>query len=80
MSNLEKYKNVFMEVFEVDENVLNESFTFNDVEMWTSVAHLSLVTELENAFDIMFDSEDILNYGSYLNGIEILKKYGVSFE
>ena len=36
-----------------------------------------LISELEDAFDIMFESEDILHYGSYENGKAILRKYGV---
>ena len=79
MDNLQKYKDVFTRVLNVNEAVLDERFTFKDVPQWDSVAHLSLISELEDAFDIMFESEDILHYGSYLNGIEILKKYGVTF-
>ena len=77
MSNLKKYKEVFCNVLSVPESVLNETFTFHDVEAWDSMAHFTLIAELEDAFDVMFDTEDILHYGSYLNGIEILKRYGV---
>ena len=77
MTNLEKYNKIFTEVLGVSEGVLNESFTFKDVPQWDSVAHLSLISELEDAFDVMFESEDILHYGSYENGKKILAKYGV---
>lgn len=79
MGALEKYKQVFCDSFGVGEEVLNENFTFHDVPEWDSVAHLALVSNLEDAFDVMFDSNDILHYGSFLNGIEILKRYGVDF-
>ena len=79
MSNIEKYKDIFVRVLDVSPEALNEHFTFKDVEQWDSVAHLSLISELEDAFDVLFDSKDILHYGSYLNGIEILKRYGVEF-
>ena len=77
MTNLEKYNKIFVDVLGVNESVLNEKFTFKDVEQWDSVAHLSLISELEDAFDVMFESEDILHYGSYENGKIILEKYGV---
>ena len=80
MTNLEKYKSVFKKTFNVKEEVLDETFTFKDVKVWDSVAHLSLISELEDCFDVMFEADDILHYGSYLNGIEILKGYGVDFE
>lgn len=77
MDNLKKYNEIFCQVFSVNEDVLNEEFTFKNIPQWDSVAHLSLISELEDGFDVIFESEDILNYGSYLNGIEIMKRYGV---
>lgn len=79
MDNLVKYNDVFCRVLNVSESVLNEKFTFKEVSQWDSVAHLSLISELEDEFDVLFESDDILHFGSYLNGIEILKKYGVVF-
>lgn len=79
MNNLKKYNNVFCRVLNVDESVLNEKFTFKNVPQWDSVAHLSLISELEDEFDVLFESEDILHYGSYDNGKRILEKYGVTF-
>ena len=32
---------------------------------------------LEDEYDILFDTDDILKFNSYLTGIDILKKYGV---
>ncbi len=78
MTNLEKYNQVFMRVLGVGEAALNDAFTFKDVPQWDSVAHLSLISELEETFDVMFESEDILHYGSYENGKKILGRYGVS--
>lgn len=80
MSNLEKYQSIFKRIFSVDESELNESFTFKNIEKWDSLVHISLISELEDAYDVLFETEDILHYGSYLNGIEILKRYGVEFE
>jgi acyl carrier protein len=38
---------------------------------------LSLIAEFEEAFDIMFDPEDIMEMTSYGKGKKILKKYEV---
>ena len=77
MTNLEQYNKIFMDVLGADETQLNESFTFKDVLQWDSVAHLSLISELEEAFDVMLEPDDILHYGSYENGKKILEKYGI---
>ncbi len=80
MTNLEKYAQIFCDVLSVPADALGESFTFRDVPQWDSVAHLTLISELEEAFDVMFDSEDILHYGSYENGKKILARYGVDLD
>lgn len=77
-SNLEKYNQVFVETFEVEVSELNKEFSLENVDNWDSVTQLSLVSELEDAFDIMIDSEDILNFKSYAEGKNILQKYEVS--
>lgn len=79
MDNLQKYNDVFCKVLNVNAEVLDGNFTFKAVPQWDSVAHLSLISELEETFDVFFESEDILHYGSYENGKEILKRYGVEF-
>ena len=77
---IDKYRKIFTEIFEVPEDTLGESFTFKNVEAWDSMTHLTLISELEAAFDVMFETTDILHFGGYLNGMEILKRYGINFE
>lgn len=79
MTNIEKYNNIFISAFSVEETDLNETFTILDVAKWDSVAHMALIANLEEAFDVMFETDDIIGFGSYLHGIEILKGYGIEF-
>ena len=79
MTNKEKYQKIFCELFDVEKSSLDGNFTFANVNSWDSMAHLSLISELEDAFDVMFETDDILHFGGYLNGIEILTRYGVEF-
>ena len=80
MSNLEKYKQIFTDVFQTGEEALNESFTFRDVDKWDSLTHLTLISELENTFDVMFETDDILHFGGFENGKTILARYGVDMD
>ena len=56
----QKYRDVFKEVFGVQENILNDTFSKNCVKDWDSVHQLNIIASLEDAFDIMFDPEDIM--------------------
>lgn len=80
MNNLEKYNNAFIETFEITEDQL-AGLKYQDIEAWDSVGHMGLVAALEDAFDIMMDTDDIIDFNSYEKGKEILAKadYGVEF-
>ena len=77
MENLEKYNNAFIEVFGAKAEELNDSYSKETVVEWDSVHQLSLISQMEDAFDIMFDPEDIMEMTSYANGKALLKKYDV---
>lgn len=71
--NKERFDKIIMDVFEVDS--VDESMTRENTEKWDSLLHLTLVTAIEDEFDIMLDTEDILNLNSYASGLEIIAKY-----
>ena len=77
MENIEKYNNAFVQVFGAKAEELNDNYGKETVGEWDSVHQLSLIAEFEEAFDIMFDPEDIMEMTSYAKGKEILKKYEV---
>lgn len=77
MENLEKFNNAFVQVFGAKPEDLNDNYGKETVDEWDSVHQLSLITEFEEAFDIMFDPEDIMEMTSYAKGKDILKKYEV---
>ena len=77
MENIEKYKNAFMQAFGTKAEELNDQYGKDTVEEWDSVHQLSLVAELEEAFDMMFDPEDIMEMTSYAKGKDLLKKYEI---
>lgn len=77
MNNLELYKGVFMNIFNIKESELNENFNACQVERWDSVNQMALVGEIEDAFGIMLEIEDIVEFTSYEKGKDILKKYQV---
>ena len=79
MTNLEKYNQIFAEVFCVDVSQLGLGFNSQNVDGWDSVRQLSLTTAVEDAFDIMLDAEDIIDFNSYEKGKAILAKYDIAF-
>lgn len=76
MTNLEKYDRVFIENLGVEKDQLNE-LNYQDIPAWDSIGHMTLIGALEETFDIMMDTDDIIDFSSYKKGKELLKKYDV---
>jgi len=76
MSNKEKYVEAFTESFEIPAEEV-ENLKYQDIPAWDSVGHMSLIAALEDAFDIMMDTDDIIDFDSFEKGMELLKKYDI---
>lgn len=79
MSNLEKYNQAFLTALSIDESRLSPDLKYQDITEWDSVGHMALVAALEDAFHIMLETDDIIDFNSYKKGQEILSKYNVFF-
>ncbi len=71
--NLEKYKTSFIEALEISPDVVNDKLEYNSISEWDSIGHMSLISSLEESFDITFETDDIIDFSSFTKGIEILK-------
>ncbi len=56
---------------------IDASTTAADLPAWTSVTHLSLILELERAFNVRFDNAEVASLGSVGAIIEALAAKGV---
>jgi len=79
MTNYEKYVHSFVENFEVEE-VQVKGLTYQSVDNWDSIGHMNLIASLEDDFDIMMETDDIIDFSSFEKGIEIMAKYGVDIQ
>ena len=71
----DKIDKVFLEALGF-ENLDDKSILkYNEIEGWDSVAHMTLVAGLEDAFDCMLDMDDIIDMSSYDKVVEIMAKY-----
>jgi acyl carrier protein len=78
MTNIDKYLQVFCETLQITEDKL-DGLKYQDVDLWDSVGHMTLVAALEDAFDIMLETDDIIELSSFEKGKEILLKYDIKF-
>ena len=78
MENKKKYDNAFLDSFDIDETaVVIEDLEYESIVEWDSVGHMGLIAEIEEAFNIELEMDDVIDFSSYVKGKEILKKYNV---
>jgi acyl carrier protein len=80
MRNIDELKEIFATIFEEKMENINDEFSPETTDKWDSVNQMSLVTAMENKFDILIDIDDIYEMTSFATVVEVLKKYGVEFK
>ena len=58
MTNLEKYKKTYTESLSLSLDFKVEDLEYNAIPEWDSIGHMTLVSAIEDEFDIMLDAED----------------------
>jgi acyl carrier protein len=80
MSNEDALKNAFCEGLGVTADTIDwDTLEYRGIEQWDSVAHMQVVAEIEDAFDIMLDIDDVIAMADFKVTKVILGKYDVSF-
>ena len=80
MSNFDTYKKVFLDSLNIQNDQFNENLKYNEIPEWDSIGHMTLISGLEDNFNISIDTDDIVDFSSFQKGKEILKKYKIDIK
>ena len=70
----EKMKSIFAEVFGIDEGTIVDDLAYASIAQWDSVAHMAMVAEVEDQFDIMLDTDDITEMSTFQISVDIVSR------
>jgi len=79
MNNEQKLREIFAEALQINIERVVDELMYNSIPEWDSIAHMTLIAEIDNAFDTMLDTDDVLDMSSFAKAKEILVKYDVQF-
>ena len=71
------YKEIFKSSLNIQDEQVTDQLKYNDIEEWDSIGHMSLVSAIEDKFKISLETDDIIDFSSYKEGIKLLKKYNI---
>jgi acyl carrier protein len=73
-----RLEDIFSQTLGIDAARVVDSLEYNSIKEWDSVAHMALIAALEEAYDIMLETEDVIDMSSVGRAREILAKYSVT--
>ena len=76
--SVERLKQAFAEALDIDVSSINDDLQYDRLRQWDSVAHMALIAAIEQAFDILIDTDDVIDMSSFAKAKEIVARYGVS--
>lgn len=68
---------VFAETLGIAEDTVTDELSFNTIPEWDSVAHMNLIAAIEAAYDIMMETDDVIDLSSVARARQILLKYEI---
>ena len=78
-NNLEKYKKTLIQCLSIEKKDFKDTIEYNEIPEWDSIGHMTLISGLEEEFNISIDTDDIVDFSSFKKGKEILEKYKINF-
>lgn len=79
MSNQDKLIDAFVSALGVNKDLINDDLKYESIVQWDSIAHMTLVAELESIFDVMLDTDQIIDMSSVAKAREILQSHEIEF-
>lgn len=78
MSNLEKLEHCFREALDLPFQTEVTTLAYQEHPSWDSVAHMRLVAAIETAFDIMMETDEILDMSTFEKARKIVEAHDVA--
>ncbi|MDD5585783.1 MAG: acyl carrier protein [Alphaproteobacteria bacterium] len=78
MNSKERLKKVFVEALELPADLEVETLEYRKCAQWDSVGHMRMIAALEMEFDVLLETDQILDLSSFTKGLEILQAHGVA--
>ena len=71
---LVKLTNIFREIFNDREIVIDNKTTAQDIDNWDSLTHMLLISKIEEEFEIKFKLKELNNLNNVGNLVEIINE------
>ena len=71
---MQKMNAIFVDLFDDNGIVITDETTAADINGWDSLAHITLIAEIEDAFDIKFTMKEVINMKNIGEMIDVVER------
>jgi acyl carrier protein len=75
MTVRDRVYSAFKESFDLEDDTDTSKLVYQSYPAWTSIGHMILVAALESEFDMMLETDDILEMSNFDKTVSIMSKY-----
>lgn len=79
MTAEQKLKEAFIQAIGLPADTDFSTVRYGVTKNWDSVAHMQLIAEIENSFDIMLGTEQVIAMSSFEKAKELIASHGFEF-
>ncbi|MFW9904538.1 MAG: acyl carrier protein [Candidatus Thorarchaeota archaeon] len=74
------FEDIISKILLLENEQIKDDISRDELELWDSMTHLALVSELEQAFDIILSDEDVTEIKTIGDIKKTLNKFGINVE
>lgn len=74
MSVVDRLRGVFRQALDLGPTAEVDVLAYRAIPAWDSVGHMRLVAAIETEFDIMLETDDVLDLSDFAKGVEIVSR------
>lgn len=73
--NQDNLRRVFRDTFDLDPAAVVDDLAYRGLPAWDSVGHMRLVAAIETSFDVMLDTDEVIDLSSFAKAAEIVGRH-----
>jgi acyl carrier protein len=77
--NEHRLKEAFSRALAIPIESVSDALRYEGIGEWDSIAHMQLIAAIDQTFEIMMDTEDVLDLNSFAQAKVLLRKYNIEF-
>ena len=74
---LDSLRALFRDAFDLPPDSEVDQLAYRAIPAWDSVGHMRLIAAIETTFDLMLETDDVIDMSSFAKAVEILGKHGL---